>query len=63
MSPMQFLRQIRLERAHQQLLREDPRHRHRRGGRPILGGFDNLGRFSQMYRHRYGRLLSHTLRD
>ncbi|SDU55082.1 Helix-turn-helix domain-containing protein [Gordonia westfalica] len=62
MSPMQFLRQIRLERAHQQLLREDP-------ATVTVAevaqswGFDNLGRFSQMYRHRYGRLLSHTLRD
>lgn len=62
MSPMQFLRQIRLERAHQQLLREDP-------ATVTVAevahswGFGNLGRFSQMYRRRFGRLPSHTLRD
>ncbi len=62
MSPTEFLRHTRLDRAHRQLLREDPTtatvaeiaH---------SWGFGNLGRFSQLYRHRYGRLPSQTLRD
>ncbi|GAA11491.1 AraC family transcriptional regulator [Gordonia alkanivorans] len=62
MSPTEYLRQTRLERAHHQLLRENP-------STVTVAeiahswGFGNLGRFSQMYRGRYGRLPSQTLRD
>ncbi|MCK8615138.1 helix-turn-helix domain-containing protein [Gordonia sp. C13] len=62
MSPTEYLRQTRLERTHHQLLRENP-------STVTVAeiahswGFGNLGRFSQMYRRRYGRLPSQTLRD
>jgi transcriptional regulator GlxA family with amidase domain len=60
-SPMGYLRQVRLERAHEDLLATDPPHAtvariaHR-------FGFSHLGRFAAAYRARYGLSPSTTLR-
>jgi transcriptional regulator GlxA family with amidase domain len=61
MSPMTYLRRLRLSRAHDDLLRAD------RGSRTVADiahrwGFVNLGRFAAAYRAQYGRSPSHTLR-
>ncbi|MFD8567454.1 AraC family transcriptional regulator [Streptomyces sp. NPDC059639] len=61
MPPMAYLRSIRLERAHADLLDADPRSAsvsdiaHR-------WGFGHLGRFAEQYRAKYGQVPSHTLR-
>jgi transcriptional regulator GlxA family with amidase domain len=61
MSPMGYLRQLRLTRVHEELLAADPRHTtvaqiaHRHG-------FPHLGRFAATYRARYGCNPSITLR-
>jgi AraC-like DNA-binding protein len=57
-SPMGYLRELRLQRVHQEL---------RRTGRPVTDvayawGFTHLGRFSAAYRRRFGELPSHTAR-
>jgi AraC-like DNA-binding protein len=62
-SPMAYLRRVRLERAHEQL----------RAGHPHDGtiishvaarwGFADPSRFTALYRHTYGQLPSHTLRQ
>jgi AraC-like DNA-binding protein len=57
-SPMQYLKQVRLERAHAELLN---------GADSVAGvalswGFDHLGRFSAEYRKRYGVSPGETLR-
>jgi AraC-like DNA-binding protein len=62
MSPMTYLREVRLDRAHDELRYGDPAdlsvtavaHRY---------GFLHLGRFSAVYRHRYGESPSQTLRS
>jgi AraC-like DNA-binding protein len=59
MSPMTYLREVRLTRAHQDLRRD-----------PMVGvaqvaarwGFTHLGRFAAAYAARYGTLPSHTRR-
>lgn len=62
MTPSEFLRSIRLDRAHRDLLAAD-------ASQTTVGliaqrwGFGNLGRFSHYYRERFGRLPSETLRD
>jgi AraC-like DNA-binding protein len=61
MSPMTYLREVRLGRAHDELRYGDPAdvsvaevaHRY---------GFLHLGRFAALYRHRYGESPSQTLR-
>jgi AraC-like DNA-binding protein len=61
-SPMAYLQQVRLERAHQALERDDPQQvtvaaiAHR-------WGFSHLGRFACAYRSRYGVSPSDTLRS
>ena len=60
-SPTAYLRQVRLRRAHADLLAVDPA---RHGVAEIASrwGFTNLGRFAATYRERYGRTPSETLR-
>ena len=59
-TPLNFLRDRRLERAHEALMNARP-------GDTVTGiastwGFSHLGRFSQVYRDRFGRSPSATLR-
>ncbi|MFJ4716692.1 AraC family transcriptional regulator [Streptomyces sp. NPDC088785] len=61
MPPMAYLRSVRLERAHADLLGADPRSASvsdiaRRWG------FGHLGRFAEQYRAKYGQVPSSTLR-
>ena len=58
-SPMVFARQVRLERAHQLLLRPDDTASVT--GVALLCGFSNLGHFAGAYRTRFGELPSQTL--
>jgi AraC-like DNA-binding protein len=53
MSPMAYLRQLRLTRVHEDLLTADPRH-HTVAGIAHRHGFPHLGRFAATYRARYG---------
>ena len=60
MSPLQMLRDIRLDRARADLLRCAP-------GASVTGialnwGFDHFGRFAAHYRQRFGETLRETLR-
>lgn len=59
-SPMQYIRDLRFERARQALLRADPEDRVTEI--VLRFGFGHLGRFSVEYRRRYGELPSETLR-
>ncbi|MEU8614039.1 AraC family transcriptional regulator [Actinoplanes sp. NPDC048791] len=61
MSPMTYLRRLRLAKAHEDLLRPDS------GGRTVTEiayrwGFLHLGRFAAAYRAQYGHSPSQTLR-
>lgn len=63
MTPMAYLRRIRLEAAHQDLRDADPA-----GGTTVTTvanrwGFAHLGRFATAYRTAYGHSPSHTLRS
>jgi AraC-like DNA-binding protein len=62
MTPLQYLRQVRLSRAHEDLLAS----KHRDGVTVSTianrWGFTHLGRFAQDYRSRYGESPSQTLR-
>jgi AraC-like DNA-binding protein len=61
MSPMAYLRHVRLARAHEELRRSDP-------GQVTVAevayrwGFGHLGRFSASYQAQYGVSPSQTLR-
>jgi AraC-like DNA-binding protein len=61
MSPMEYLRRVRLDHAHRQLSHSDPRST---TVRHIAGqwGFAHTGRFSALYRRTYGHSPSETLR-
>lgn len=61
MSPMAYLRQIRLRRAHRDLLAGDPT-RETVAEIAIRWGFAHTGRFSQVYRSEFGQSPSVTLR-
>lgn len=61
MSPMAYLQQVRLEHAHETLCREDPS-RVTVAAVAHRWGFAHLGRFARVYRSRYGRSPSDTLR-
>jgi len=61
MSPMTYLRQIRLRRAHRDLLAGDPT-RDTVAEIAIRWGFAHTGRFSQVYRTEFGQSPSVTLR-
>ena len=61
MSPTEYLRDLRLQRVHEELSQSSY------GGRTVADiayswGFNHLGRFAQMYRKRYGELPSQTRR-
>jgi len=58
-SPMAFARQMRLDRAHNLLLRPDDTASVT--GIALLCGFSNLGHFANAYRIRFGELPSQTL--
>jgi AraC-like DNA-binding protein len=60
-SPMEYLRHIRLARVHEDLLTADPRH-HTVARIAHRHGFPHLGRFAATYRARYGLNPSDTLR-
>lgn len=60
-TPLGYLRRVRLERAHRDLLAADPA-----GGDTVSAiaarwGFAQTGRFAEQYRAAYGRLPSQTL--
>jgi len=58
-SPMTFLRGIRLQAAHDELLH--PSHHTTVAGQAAKWGFLHFGRFSRMYQSRFGELPSQTL--
>jgi AraC-like DNA-binding protein len=62
LSPMAYLREVRLERARAELSEADP------AGTTVADvafrwGFGHLGRFAEKYRERFGELPSETLRS
>ncbi len=61
-TPMSYLRRVRLERAHAELLRGDPA-RVRVTDVAVRWGFCSQSRFAQQYRDRFGELPSRTLRS
>ncbi len=61
LSPLQYLQQLRLQRAHQDLLRGDPSFV-RVTQTAYRWGFAHLSRFAVAYRARYGESPSQTLR-
>ncbi len=61
MSPMGYLRQLRLVRAHEDLLAADPRY-HTVARIAHRNGFSHLSRFAATYRATYGCNPSETLR-
>ena len=62
LTPLQYLRQVRLEQAHHDLTNSDPTHT---TVTDIAShwGFTHLGRFATTYRTKYGQSPSHTLRQ
>ncbi|MEV1019410.1 AraC family transcriptional regulator [Streptomyces sp. NPDC050264] len=62
MPPMAYLRTVRLERAHAELLAADPRIS-TVSEIAFRWGFGHLGRFAEQYRAKYGCVPSLTLRD
>ncbi|MCA2322566.1 AraC family transcriptional regulator [Mycobacterium intracellulare] len=60
-SPMAYLREVRLRRAHQALVESDPSTA-TVASVASLWGFSNLGRFANAYARRYGEVPSVTLR-
>jgi AraC-like DNA-binding protein len=62
LSPMEFLRQVRLTRAREELERADPTSGITVTGIALKWGFTHLGRFSGAYRQRFGEPPSATLR-
>lgn len=62
MTPMQYLRQVRLDRAHQDLLAADPA-RESVTAVAYRWKFASASRFTAYYRGVYGVLPSHTLRS
>ncbi|MFK3983842.1 AraC family transcriptional regulator [Micromonospora sp. NPDC050397] len=61
-SPMDYLRRVRLERAHRQLQATDPTHGHTVASIARSWGFAHPGRFATAYREIYGQSPSRTLR-
>ncbi|MEU4425549.1 AraC family transcriptional regulator [Actinoplanes sp. NPDC024001] len=61
-SPMAYLRQVRLDRAHQELRASDPRHT-TVTQIAYRWGFVHLSRFADAYRARYGTTPRETLRE
>ena len=61
-TPMSYLRRVRLDRAHAELLRGDPA-RVRVTDVAVRWGFCYQSRFAEQYRARFGELPSRTLRS
>jgi AraC-like DNA-binding protein len=61
-SPMQYLRNERLRRVHEDLTQTDPARRPTVAEVAYRWGFTHLGRFASDYRSRYGEYPSQTLR-
>ncbi|MCV7021542.1 helix-turn-helix transcriptional regulator [Mycolicibacterium aichiense] len=59
-TPMAYLRRVRLDRAHRDLLAADPAH-DTVSAIATRWGFAHTGRFSQVYRAEYGESPSVTL--
>jgi AraC-like DNA-binding protein len=62
MSPIEYLRRVRLDHAHRQLRREDPTTTSVQSV-AAQWGFAHAGRFSALYRQTYGRNPSDTLKN
>lgn len=62
-SPMTYLRDVRLELVHQDLLAADPSRGVSVTEVALDRGFTHLGRFAQAYRERFGAAPSETLRS
>ncbi|MBJ8347072.1 AraC family transcriptional regulator [Antrihabitans sp. YC2-6] len=62
LTPMEYLRNVRLARAHQDLLAAVPGDGHTVGDIAYRWGFGHVARFAAAYRKRYGRTPSQTLR-
>ncbi|MFJ8782054.1 MULTISPECIES: AraC family transcriptional regulator [unclassified Streptomyces] len=62
MTPMEFVRDVRMARAHEALAQADPHSGTNVAHIAYQWGFANLGRFARDYRRRYGQLPSTTLR-
>lgn len=61
-TPMRYLRQVRLERAHRELQAADPGREDTVGRIALRWGFAKRGAFAESYRRAYGVSPSHTLR-
>ncbi|WP_433782809.1 helix-turn-helix transcriptional regulator [Actinomycetospora sp. CA-101289] len=61
-TPVEYLRRVRLERAHRDLQQGDPTRGDRVEAIAARWGFAHPGRFSVLYREHYGRSPSATLR-
>ncbi len=61
-TPMAYLRRVRLERAHRDLLAADPARGDTVADVARRWGFASLSRFAAVYREEYGRSPRHTLR-
>jgi transcriptional regulator GlxA family with amidase domain len=61
-TPMRYLRQVRLERAHRELQTADPARGDSVEKIALRWGFANTGRFTESYRRAYGVNPSRTLR-
>jgi transcriptional regulator GlxA family with amidase domain len=61
-TPTAYLRRVRLDHAHRQLMAADPQ-RESVTAVAYRWGFTNLSRFAAAYREAYGILPSHTLHD
>ncbi len=62
MTPMTYLRQVRLEGARRDLQRADPRRGDSVGEIATSWGFTHVGRFAKNYRDRFGETPGETLR-
>lgn len=61
-TPTRYLQRIRLDRAHSELQSADPTRGDTVAAIAVGWGFAKPGRFAALYRERYGRPPSHTLR-
>lgn len=61
-SPMEYLRQVRLDAAHARLRRAEPGDGTSVGAVAVEWGFSNAGRFAASYRERFGESPATTLR-
>ncbi|MGW4528957.1 helix-turn-helix transcriptional regulator [Amycolatopsis sp. NPDC004378] len=63
LTPLQYLRHVRLTRAHHDLLAADPSHGDTVTAIAVRWGFPHPGRFASAYQQVYGRSPSRTLHD